>query len=157
MKITVFGDSILKGIVLENGRYSINHDWERRLSDECGQALREMIELNYKKIYKADMIKRYEANTNNIVEGLFEAVYTRVCALLGKAEDKVNSYGALDMSSIDGPDRLDTRLIKYIQEKAYEPGTLPEQITVDYIAGMTDHYAVELYEDIYVPKSWRIK
>jgi dGTPase len=122
---------------------------EIRLSDECGQALREMIELNYKKIYKSDMIKRYEANTNNIVEGLFEAVYNRVCALLGKAEDKVDSYGALDMSSIDGPDRLDTRLIKYIQEKAYEPGTLPEQITVDYIAGMTDAYAMSIFEELY--------
>ena len=40
VNITVFGDSILKGIVLENGRYSINHDWERRLSDECGLTIR---------------------------------------------------------------------------------------------------------------------
>ena len=40
MEITVFGDSILKGIVLENGRYCINHDWENRLSDECGLTIR---------------------------------------------------------------------------------------------------------------------
>lgn len=30
MNVTIFGDSILKGILLENGRYTINREWERR-------------------------------------------------------------------------------------------------------------------------------
>ena len=34
MKATVFGDSILKGVLLENGRYTVNHEWEERLSRE---------------------------------------------------------------------------------------------------------------------------
>ena len=25
----------------------------------------------------------------------------------------------------------------------------------DYIAGMTDHYAIGLFEEIFVPKAWR--
>lgn len=33
MKVTVYGDSILKGILLENGRYTINREWEERFSD----------------------------------------------------------------------------------------------------------------------------
>jgi len=27
----------------------------------------------------------------------------------------------------------------------------------DYIAGMTDAYAVEMYEDLFIPKSWTVK
>ena len=40
MNVTVFGDSILNGIVWEDGRYRINHDWETRLSEECGLSIR---------------------------------------------------------------------------------------------------------------------
>lgn len=32
----------------------------------------------------------------------------------------------------------------------------PERAACDYIAGMTDHFAVQLFQDIYVPKSWKI-
>ena len=31
-----------------------------------------------------------------------------------------------------------------------------ERAACDYIAGMTDHYAVQLFETIYVPKSWKL-
>ncbi len=31
----------------------------------------------------------------------------------------------------------------------------PERMVCDYLAGMTDHYAVELFKEIFVPKSWR--
>ena len=34
MKITVFGDSILKGVLLEDRKYVVNHAWERRLAEE---------------------------------------------------------------------------------------------------------------------------
>ena len=40
MKATVFGDSILKGVLLENGRYTVNHEWEERLSREFGCEVR---------------------------------------------------------------------------------------------------------------------
>jgi dGTPase len=49
-----------------------------------------------------------------------------------------------------------------------KPGNLPadmraiaerdgaERAACDFIAGMTDHYAVQLFEKIYVPKSWKL-
>lgn len=40
MNVTVFGDSILKGIVLEDGRYRIVRDWEDRLREERGLEIR---------------------------------------------------------------------------------------------------------------------
>ena len=39
MKITVFGDSILKGVLLEDGKYRLNPAWERRLTEELGTAV----------------------------------------------------------------------------------------------------------------------
>ena len=48
------------------------------------------------------------------------------------------------------------------------PGKMPEEYLVicreegagravaDYIAGMTDHYAISVYSDIYIPKAWSI-
>lgn len=40
MKITVYGDSILKGVLLEDGKYRINREWEERLSREHGVEIR---------------------------------------------------------------------------------------------------------------------
>ena len=36
-----------------------------------------------------------------------------------------------------------------------EPEDLPQRVT-DYIAGMTDRYAIGRYEDLFVPSSWRM-
>ena len=38
------------------------------------------------------------------------------------------------------------------QRRADEDG--PVQAVTDYIAGMTDRYAVKLFREIYVPKGW---
>jgi len=40
MTVTIFGDSILKGILLEDGRYTVNHEWEERFSDKYGIEIR---------------------------------------------------------------------------------------------------------------------
>ena len=40
MKITVYGDSILKGVLLEDGKYRINREWEERLRREHGLEIR---------------------------------------------------------------------------------------------------------------------
>ena len=31
----------------------------------------------------------------------------------------------------------------------------PNQIVVDYIASMTDRYAIDLYKDLFIPSVWR--
>ena len=39
--------------------------------------------------------------------------------------------------------------------KRIELGDSEEQAVCDYIAGMTDTYAVKKFEDIFVPKAWK--
>lgn len=113
-----------------------------RLSEAKAQALSEMIKTNNKLIYSAPMIKRYESNTNNVVEGLFERLYEQVRDIdysdnkaLGRAKNSDNKVKA--------------RLAEYIIDKNYDENDLPEQIVVDYIAGMTDGYALKAFEDMY--------
>lgn len=40
MNITLYGDSILKGILLENGRYTINREWEARFARSLDATIR---------------------------------------------------------------------------------------------------------------------
>jgi len=40
MKITLYGDSILKGVVLEDGKYRMDRRWEQRLCDEYGLVIK---------------------------------------------------------------------------------------------------------------------
>ena len=45
---------------------------------------------------------------------------------------------------------------KEYQNMQGETGVNKEQMVCDYIAGMTDTYAVKKFEDYFVPKSWKI-
>ena len=36
MHVTVYGDSILKGVRMENGRYLVDREWERLFADRSG-------------------------------------------------------------------------------------------------------------------------
>ena len=36
MKVTVYGDSILKGVLLEGGKYTVSHEWEEKLAERFG-------------------------------------------------------------------------------------------------------------------------
>ena len=40
LNVTVYGDSILKGVVFENGKYRRNGIWERTLAEELGISIR---------------------------------------------------------------------------------------------------------------------
>ncbi|NLN03458.1 MAG: HD domain-containing protein [Clostridiaceae bacterium] len=106
-----------------------------RLSDERGEALKEMILENNEHIYQSKIIKRYEKNAYNVIEGLFEYIY-----------DAVNN---IRNGEVDENNKIHRRLVGFMNEKQYEENEKTEQITVDYIAGMTDAYALSVYEEIY--------
>ena len=41
-----------------------------------------------------------------------------------------------------------------MQNIAREDGL--EQAVVDYISGMSDHFAIRLFEDLFVPQKWQV-
>ena len=80
---------------------------------------------------------------------MFSYVYSNP---LAKAEEeKVDGFiGALYEFMLKNPDRLNGEYALVREQEGIE------RAVVDYIAGMTDHFAVATYNDIYVPKSFKL-
>ncbi len=62
MDITVYGDSILKGVLLEDGRYVVNHSWEERLARDYALNIRNRSRFGCT-IQKALAVIRHDART----------------------------------------------------------------------------------------------
>ena len=50
------------------------------------------------------------------------------------------------------PDQMPAEYLRLMREGK----DTKERIVCDYIAGMTDQYTIEIYEELYVPKAWKI-
>lgn len=115
----------------------VEHSYEQdriQLSEEKGQALKELLSANNAYIYNSDKIKRYEKNTMNILEGIFESLYNATEDIEKMQNSKVNVL---------------RNFHSYIQQMNYERTETREQMVVDYVAGMTDNYAMKCYEELY--------
>ncbi len=108
-----------------------------RLSDEKGQALKELIEENYSRIYRADKIKRYEQTSKNMLEGVFLTVFDAVSGLSPEEME------ASELSPI-------RHLGSFIRTNGYDEGDTPERITADFVSGMTDGFAIKTFESIFL-------
>ncbi|MBO7520299.1 MAG: deoxyguanosinetriphosphate triphosphohydrolase, partial [Clostridia bacterium] len=82
-------------------------------------------------------------------EYLFEAVYKNPTA---KSEESkvVNIITGIFEHIIKNPQVLSGEYEKIAQEDGLS------RAAADYIAGMTDHFAVATFEEIYIPKFWKI-
>jgi dGTPase len=87
--------------------------------------------------------------TNTLREFMYQNVYLTSAA---KADDmKVRQMlGLLYRHFCDHPDQLPEDLRRINSERG-EPA---ERAVVDYIAGMTDRYAIKVFNDLYVPRTW---
>ena len=93
-----------------------------------------------------------DSDVNNAYDALhkflFDKVYTNRTA---KAEeDKVKDIveGLFDYF-VKRPEKLPEEYKVICEEDGIE------RAVMDYIAGMTDHFAVSTYSDIYIPKFWK--
>ena len=79
---------------------------------------------------------------------MFEELYMNPLAKgeEGKAEEIV---AMLYQHYMDSPEELPSEFIRMMDE-----GEPKDVIVCDYIAGMTDNYAVQKFQEIFIPKSW---
>ncbi len=80
---------------------------------------------------------------------LFDAVYKNPIAKSEEAK-VLGIVEGLFGYFIKNPDKMSKEYLDICEKE----GT--ERAVADYIAGMTDHYAVTVYSDIYIPKFWNI-
>ncbi len=96
-----------------------------RMSDEIGQAMADLRKYMFVNVYQNPQAKGEESKAVQMVEKLY--LYY---------EDRIE-------------------LLPEHNRKRIELGDSEEQAVCDYIAGMTDTYAVKKFEDIFVPKAWK--
>jgi dGTPase len=89
------------------------------------------------------------AATNALREFMYQRVYLTSAA---KEDDgKVRlMIDLLYRHFCERPDQLPEDLRRINQER----GESAERAVVDYIAGMTDRYAIKVFNDLYVPRTW---
>ncbi len=82
-------------------------------------------------------------------EFLFDAVYKNPVAK--SEETKVFGIikGLFDYY-LKNPEKMSKEYLSVVKTES------KERAIADYIAGMTDHYAITVYSDIYIPKAWTI-
>ena len=94
------------------------------MSEEYRDALFDLRSFMFEKLYTSKAAKGEEIKAERIVARLFE------------------HYNA-------HPEEMSLEYLKMIDQ-----GEKRETVVCDYIAGMTDNYAVMKYKDIYIPRSW---
>lgn len=104
------------------------------LSPEKGLSMEELLKENFNRIYRSEKIARYERMAENVIEGLFEALYQAAIDPEKLARSKNGTLSGL---------------ADYLRS---HPGTENEPTArriADYVAGMSDSYATRKFESIY--------
>ncbi len=81
---------------------------------------------------------------------MFERVYTNPIAKgqEGKVEDMIKTLYQYYVDHID-------KIPEYLK-MMMDQGTEKERAVCDYVSSMTDRYAVAVFEEIYIPRSWNV-
>ncbi|MBR2531478.1 MAG: deoxyguanosinetriphosphate triphosphohydrolase [Lachnospiraceae bacterium] len=91
----------------------------------------------------------YEKAMQDLRQWMFRHVYVG-----GKAkEEEAKAQQMIEllfMYYMDHPDRLTSEFLLML-----ERGETKERVVCDYISGMTDNYAIEKFEELFVPIGWR--
>ena len=105
-----------------------------QLSPEKGEALESLIKENMRLIYQSERIKRYEKMAKNILEGLFFELL-----------ESVKDIEKLKSSNL----KVHKHFYNFIQDVGYGKNDSDEQKVVDFVAGMTDNYAINCFNEIF--------
>jgi dGTPase len=105
-----------------------------RLSREKGEALESLINENVRLIYRADKIMMYEKNAENTMEGLLFNLLEAI-----RDPEKMK----------DSDLKVYRKFYNFIQDIDYGDEDTDVQKVVDFVAGMTDSFALNCFDEIY--------
>lgn len=98
-----------------------------QMSEEVNEAMQGLRRFMFENVYKNPVAKQEESKAVDMVKNLY------------------NYY-------LEHLDKLPNEYLRMMQLK----GDSKEQVICDYIAGMTDNYAVKVFQEIFIPESWKI-
>lgn len=140
-------DAVRAGVIAES---DIPRDIVRALGDTKSHRINTLVESI---VQNSDGTIRMDAETekyyDKLHEFLFESVYKNPVAK--SEETKVSGIvEGLIKYFFKNPEKMPEEYLKIAAAEG------KERAVTDYIAGMTDHYAVTVFSDIYIPKAWSI-
>lgn len=141
-------DAVTAGVISEDDipldiRQTLGFGKSRRIDT----LVKSVVANTEKDVVKMDSV--VGAAYERLHEFLFDAVYRN--PVVKSEEVKVDGIvGGIYEYLIKNPDKLDNEY-NIIRERE---GI--ERAAADYIAGMTDHFAIMTYSNIYIPKEWKI-
>lgn len=143
-------DAIRAGVIREN-------EIPRTYTDILGHSTRERLntmihDIVNNSLEKPDirMSEDVEFAFRGMRKYMFENVYMNPKAK-GEEEKAENILKELFRYYMDHPERLSNEYI----ERMWQTGETQERSVCDYIAGMTDQYAIAKFQEFFVPVSWR--
>lgn len=122
---------------------------EIKLSDEMFEKVTILQNFNYEHIYGHPDIDNYKMKGEKILEEIFDY-------LLDVFNDQGLNYERYNSSNLD----LDIHFGRYLERynSVYiDEYNIPKRIVCDFIAGMTDNYALNAYNQIKIPLAIRFK
>ncbi len=141
-------DAVTAGVISET-------DIPNEIRDILGHSKSKRIDTLVKSVVNntVDADVKMDNTTNSAYEALhkflFETVYRN--PFVKQEETKVDGViGGIYDYFIKNPDKLSDEYNVIREREGIE------RAVVDYIAGMTDHYAITTYSNIYIPKEWKI-
>lgn len=140
-------DAVRAGVIAES---DIPRDIVAALGDTKSRRINTLVESIVK---NSDDTIKMDAETekyyDKLHEFLFESVYKNPVAK--SEETKVSGIvEGLIKYFFKNPEKMPEEYLKIAAAEG------KERAVTDYIAGMTDHYAVTVFSDIYIPKAWSI-
>ena len=120
------------------------------ISRELGDLLHELIRFNNEHIYHTQKAEGYKAQAGKMTEYLFEDLLKEL-----KKKDRFRSHGYPDLAadaSVPLVYRVFERFVRCDMRDVYGPSDPDELIVLDFVAGMTDSFAMRSVSDVFIPK-----
>jgi len=122
---------------------------EIKLSDEMFEKVKILQTFNYRKIYGHPIITKYRKMGENILEELFDY-------LLDVYSNQGQNFEMYSFSTIELIKHFGSYIERY--KDVYEAeGLIPKRVVCDFIAGMTDGYALNAFKQIKIPDAIKFK
>ena len=105
----------------------VNYSFDKNdisMSPDVAEAMEKMRNFMFERVYQSSIAKAEEHKAEALIETLFNH-------FIRNKDQLPPEY----LSMLDFGERID-------------------RVVCDYVGAMTDHYAISLYEELYVPKSW---
>jgi len=125
---------------------------EIAISKKMGQLLTDLLQFNYTNIYESPKAQRYKERALKVLVLLFEELW----AYLGDPDATRATYASGE-SNGNGTPAVIKVFDEFLEDMAkgdvYQEKDPPSLKVLDFLAGMTDNFAVKSFQDLFVPRA----